>query len=119
MIVAWRIASQIIQKRNQRIRQEIESQLFTILAKFPSSRSFDSLKPYVRYPEIFTRVLIDLRASMKGDIRERMKDIFDDLLKDKIRRDIYSRKRLKRLKAVRPFVIFSGPSDFEIIMIFP
>ncbi|MFW6159925.1 MAG: hypothetical protein ACOC57_02140, partial [Acidobacteriota bacterium] len=109
LIVGRRIVFQKIEKRNERIRQEIESKLLVILPGRPSRENLHSLESYVRYPKIFTRVLVDLWSAMSGNIRERIKQVFDDLLKEKLLRDLTSRSKLKRLKAVRPFVMFSKP----------
>jgi HEAT repeat protein len=68
------------------------------------------------YPRILTRVVVDYAKTISGPERDRLKLIYDLVLKANLLRDINSRFTHVRLRAIRPFILFVDEEDFPRLL---
>lgn len=104
------------EKRHRYIRQAIESDILVAITSAKKSRWQRELKQYLRYSEIFTEVLLEFWQTLSGTPRDQLKNIFSFFLKEKYRRQISSRRLIKRVKATKAFVIFAEEKDAPAII---
>ncbi|MCP2619813.1 HEAT repeat domain-containing protein [Candidatus Aminicenantes bacterium AC-334-K16] len=104
------------EKRNRKLRQAIESDLLATITAGEKSKWQITLQQYLRYPEIFTEVLLEFWQTLSGAPREQLKNIFSFFLKEKYRQEITAKRIIKRVKAAKAFVIFAEETDTPAII---
>ncbi|OQX55250.1 MAG: hypothetical protein B5M54_03150 [Candidatus Aminicenantes bacterium 4484_214] len=104
------------EKRNQNLRQLIESAILKMLTSDYQNDHQLTLKEYVRHPEIFTEVLLEFWQTLSGSSRQQLKNIFSTYLKEKHKKDITSKRTIKRAKAAKAFVLFADEDEAITIM---
>lgn len=102
--------------RNKVLRQSIESEVLVAITSDHQHGRQPALKKYVRHPEIFTEVLVDFWEVLSGSPRQRIKNIFSSYLKEKYKKDITSKRIVKRVKAAKAFVLFADEGEATTIV---
>ncbi|MFC2156243.1 HEAT repeat domain-containing protein [Acidobacteriota bacterium] len=107
-------------KRNQqRFRgryKQIETDVLAAFTSDDKEKILETAERYKIYPDELTQVILDYVKVIAGTERTKLELLFDASVKQDILKDLYSRNMIKRLKAARIFVIFSGPDDIKHLL---
>lgn len=68
------------------------------------------------HPTVLTKVLLDYGHILSGEGKERLKVIFDLVLKERCLKDLSSMWTIRRLKSARLFVLFFNPEESSILL---
>ncbi len=121
-LVLFIFLRRIIVNRNQKIFQKKYNQIeMDILKAISSSDVMACLKIAQKYrfqSNVLIKVLTDYLDIIKGREKEKLKTIFNHVLKEKCLKQLNSAWTAKKLKVLRLFVIFSDPSDIKTVIKF-
>jgi predicted transcriptional regulator with HTH domain len=115
-IVLRRIILKSLEKKFDRKYQKIEKDILALITFPDRELSAEIARRHQSHPKILTKVLFDYIEQIEGQGKDELKKIFDYSLKIKCLKDIYSRRLIKRLRAIHLFVVFSEPTETVHIM---
>ena len=120
LLLVFIVLRRYINKRRQRRFRDRYKQIETdILTAFSSDNKEEILKvgkKYTAFPDVLTQVILDYAKILSGGEREKLEILFNSSVKDRVRKGLYSRSTIKRLKSARIFIIFSGPEDIKHLL---
>ncbi len=115
-IVGRRIAHRVRDKKIKSISEKMEAEILTAMSRSDDSQALKVAKKYANYPRLLTEILVEYATAISGLERRRLKLIYDRALKSRLLRDLRSRFTHVRLKAIRPYVMFSDEQDYAQIL---
>lgn len=116
LIVVRRILTHRREIRLKRLAGNIEKDLLGVLTN-PSAPAIRKVaETYRSRPDVLMNALIHFLETFQEEDRRPLKVIYDLALRKRLAKRIRSPFSLTRLKAARPFILFSGPSDTEAIL---
>jgi hypothetical protein len=111
-----KIISQHQEIRFKKISRNIEKDILKVIYLKDKEFSLKFADKYTSHPKALVNSLINYIETFQGNEIEHIQLIFDHALKTKLRKKIYSRNTTRRLRAVRPFVLFSSADDIPHIL---
>jgi predicted house-cleaning noncanonical NTP pyrophosphatase (MazG superfamily) len=115
-IVFRRLIVQRIERNEQRTYKIIEEDILDAINSDSQEMSISIAKRYRLRPKILTQVLINFAENVEGQAREPLKNIFDTVLRKKYIKDLSSLWIVKRLRAIRLFVLMATPTDSPLLI---
>jgi hypothetical protein len=102
--------------RHGRLYRLIEKDVLEAISTDDPGSTFRVAERHRFHPSVLTKVLLDYGLILSGDGKERLKVIFDLVLKERCLKDLSSVRIIKRLKSARLFVIFFNPGESPILL---
>jgi HEAT repeat protein len=116
IIIIRRIIVEKIEKNFQRTYRMIEEDVLdAINTDSPKKAAAVGIK-YRSQPKALTQVLINYAENVKGQAQENLRIVFETALKKNYLKNIRSMWVVKRLRAVRLFVLFATPEDSPLLI---
>jgi hypothetical protein len=115
-IVIRRIHLRIRSRRMEAVSEAMETDILTAMSAPDEKKALKAAERYADFPKVMIRVLVDYLKTISGPERERLKLIYHHALRDHVLGLIRSRFTHRRLRAIRPFVLFADEADFPLIM---
>lgn len=115
-IVVRRFILQYHKKRTHLISKKIENDILKVYSRQNKIFSLKIAKKYPRYSNILIKILVKHMETIKGPGIDQLRLIYDAALKKNLLKNTHSRLTYKRLRATRPFVLFSSLEDTSQIM---
>jgi hypothetical protein len=115
-IVGRRFAYHIQDKKLKIISESLESEILSAMSAADDTQALKVAETYANYPSVLTELLVEYATAISGLERQRLKLIYERALKSRLLRDLHSRFTHIRLRAIRPYVIFSDEQDYAQIL---
>lgn len=116
LIVLRRLYKQYTEAKLTEQAQKVEKDILQAITSNNRDICLEVSRKHQANPKILLKVLITFVETFQGQERDLLRFIFDNSLKERLTKQIYSRTTLRRLRAARPLVLFSGPQDGAHIM---
>jgi len=116
IIIIRRTIVEKIEKNFQRTYRMIEEDVLDAINSETPKNSISVAKKYRPQTKVLTQVLINYAENVKGQTQDNLRVIFEAALKKKYLKDIRSRRIVKRLRAIRLFVLFATPGDSPLLI---
>jgi len=115
-IIVRRLIVQRIERNEQRIYKIIEEDILDAINSDSQEKSISVARKYKLHPKVLTQVLINFAENIEGQARESLKVIFDTVLRKKYIKDLSSMWIVKRLRAIRLFVLMATSTDSPLLI---
>ena len=115
-IIIRRIIVEKIESNYHRIYRLIEEDVLDAINSESPTKATAVAEKYRSYPKVLTQVLINYAENVKGQTQDNLRIIFETALKKRYLRDIRSWWLVKRLRAVRLFVLFAIDEDSPLLI---
>ena len=116
LIVLRRLYKQYTEAKLTKQAQKVEKDILKAIATNNRETCLEVAGNHQSKPKVLLKALITFVETFQEHERDLLRFIFDNSLKKRLIKQIYSGSTLRRLRATRPFVLFSGPRDGAHIM---
>ena len=116
VIVIRRIYTEKLKRKNNELSQKIGTDILQHMISPKSISAIEIANKYKAKPDMLENLLLKYTESVVGREKHRLTRIFDHCLRERVLKDIHSRRVYRRLKSTRPFVIFSRTKDIPQII---
>jgi hypothetical protein len=115
-IIVRRLIVQRIERNEQRTYKIIEEDILDAINSDSQEKAISVARKYKLRPKVLTQVLINFAENVEGQARESLKIIFDTVLRKKYIKDLSSLWIVKRLRAIRLFVLMATSADSPLLI---
>jgi hypothetical protein len=102
--------------RQGRLYRLIEGDVLEAISADDPRSAFRVAEKHRFHPSVLTSVLLDYGLILSGEGKERLKIIFDLVLKEECLKNLSSVRIIKRLKSARLFVLFFNSKESPILL---
>jgi len=115
-IIIRRLIIQRIEATKEKIYKIIEEDILDAINSESREKSISIAKKHRLRPSILTQVLINFAETVEGQAREQLRTIFDSALRKRYLNDLRSWWIVKRLRAIRLFILMAAPGDSALLI---
>lgn len=116
LIILRRLYKQYSEAKLTEQAQKVEKDILQAIGTNDRNTCMEVARKHQAKPKVLLKALITFVETFQGQERDLLRLIFDNSLKERLIKQTNSGSTLRRLRATRPFVLFSGPRDGPHIM---